>query len=71
MPAERRGKNVIEKPHETIEIVRSARSGDGRWPLQNSYRGKEYFKLERVGAPSRWITLLALRVLRWWDNHEE
>jgi len=23
--------------------------------------------LERVGAPSRWNTLRALRVLKWWD----
>jgi hypothetical protein len=24
--------------------------------------------LERVGAPSRWNTLRALRVLKWWDR---
>jgi hypothetical protein len=28
--------------------------------------------LERLGAPSRWNTLRALRVLRWWDRkHQE
>ena len=37
---------------EAIGIVRSARGDDGRWPLQNSYKGKTYFELERLGAPS-------------------
>jgi len=27
-----------------------------------------YFELERLGAPSRWNTLRALRVLKWWDR---
>jgi len=52
---------------EAIDIVRSSRRHDGRWTLQHSYRGKTYFTLERLGAPSRWNTLRALRVLRWWD----
>lgn len=51
---------------DAIDIVQSSRSADGRWPLQNSYKGKTYFELERVGAPSRWNTLRALRVLKWW-----
>jgi hypothetical protein len=53
---------------EAIEIVRSTRSRDGRWPLQHSYKGKAYFELERLGAPSRWNTLRALRVLKWWNQ---
>jgi hypothetical protein len=36
------------------------------WPLQHSYKGKTYFELERLGAPSRWNTLRALQVLKWW-----
>jgi hypothetical protein len=53
---------------EAIEIVRSSRRPDGRWPLQHRYKGKTYFEMERVGAPSRWNTLRALRVLRWWNR---
>jgi hypothetical protein len=53
---------------EAIDIVRSACGHDGRWPLQNCYKGKTYFQLERLGAPSRWNTLRALRVLKWWDG---
>ena len=52
---------------DAIDIVHSSRREDGRWPLQNSYKGKTYFELERIGAPSRWNTLRALRVLKWWS----
>jgi hypothetical protein len=53
---------------EAIDIVRSGRREDGTWALQHSYKGKTYFELERLGAPSRWNTLRALRVLKWWDR---
>jgi hypothetical protein len=53
---------------EAIGIVRNSQGADGRWPLQNRYRGKTYFELERLGAPSRWNTLRALRVLQWWER---
>jgi hypothetical protein len=53
---------------EAIEIVRKGQGADGRWSLQHSYKGKTYFELERLGAPSRWNTLRALRVLKWWDR---
>jgi hypothetical protein len=53
---------------EAIDIVRQRRGEDGRWLLERAYRGKTYFEMERVGAPSRWNTLRALRVLRWWDR---
>jgi len=53
---------------DAIEIVRGGQRQDGRWELQNSYKGKTYFELERLGSPSRWNTLRALRVLNWWDR---
>ena len=53
---------------EAIDIVRNARREDGRWPLQHTFKGKTYFEMERVGAPSRWNTLRSLRVLQWWDR---
>ena len=56
-----------ERLTEAIEIVHDRRDADGRWPLQNVYKGKTHFELERVGAPSRWNTLRALRVLKWWE----
>ncbi len=59
-----------ERLAESIRIVRSRQREDGRWPLENRYKGRTYFALERLGAPSRWNTLRALRVLRWWEQSE-
>lgn len=53
---------------EAIDIVRNNQGKDGRWALSNRWRGTTYFELERVGAPSRWNTLRALRVLKWWNR---
>ena len=62
---------AVEAPRDrrladAIDIVQSTQREDGRWSLQQSYKGKTYFELERLGAPSRWNTLRALRVLKWW-----
>jgi len=53
---------------EAVAHVRSRRLGDGRWPLDWNPTGRTWFDVdEGEGKPSRWITLQALRVLRWWD----
>jgi hypothetical protein len=57
-----------ERLTEAIEIVRSKQRRDGGWPLQHRHNGRTYFELERLGAPSRWNTLRALRVLKWWER---
>ena len=49
-------------------LVRSKRQPDGRWLLDRIHPGRVYFDLESAGAPSRWNTLRALRVLQWWDG---
>jgi hypothetical protein len=53
---------------EAIEIVHNKRLPNGRWPLDHVYKGKTYFEIERAGRPSRWNTLRALRVLKWWER---
>jgi hypothetical protein len=54
---------------EAVDLVRSKRSPDGTWPLENTHRGAVHFPLEDgEGAPSRWNTLRALRVLAWYDG---
>ncbi|BDZ60485.1 hypothetical protein Lsed01_02210 [Demequina sediminis] len=54
---------------EAIELVRSRHTAAGPWPLENTHRGAVPFVMEDGdGRPSRWITLRALRVLRWWDD---
>lgn len=53
---------------EAVEHVRSKRQGDGRWLLENTHAGEVHFRFEEPdGGPSRWNTLRALRVLRWYD----
>ena len=53
---------------EALDVVRGKRQPDGRWLLENTHPGAVHFELEDGdGAPSRWNTLRALRVLRWAD----
>jgi hypothetical protein len=57
-----------ERASEAIDQLRSKADADGRFRLENIHEGPTWFGLdEREGAPSRWVTLRALRVLRWWD----
>jgi hypothetical protein len=58
-----------ERVAEAIELVASKRDGDGRWPLETQYPGVMPVETdEGEGRPSRWTTLRALRVLRWYDS---
>jgi hypothetical protein len=59
---------------EAIDLVRSKRDADGRWPLENPHeielvheriRDLDFDMGEREGRPSRWNTLRAMRVLAW------
>jgi hypothetical protein len=53
---------------EAIDHVRSRRREDGTWPLDWSLPGRVWFDVDDgVGKPSRWVTLRAMRVLRWWS----
>jgi hypothetical protein len=54
---------------DAIEIVIQRRHQNGRWPLNLLH--PEYIPLEMetsVGSASRWNTLRALRVLRWYND---
>jgi hypothetical protein len=54
---------------EAIQVLRSKQQPDGTWPLENTHPGMVHFKLEDDdGRPSRWNTLRALRVLRWYEH---
>jgi hypothetical protein len=54
---------------EAIDLLRSKRQPDGTWLLENTHPGKVHFVLkDGDGRPSRWNTLRALRVLRWYDR---
>jgi hypothetical protein len=65
----RSGANPDPRMAEAVEVVQSKRQPDGRWLLDRIHPGRVHFDLEGgVGAPSRWNTLRALRVLDWWDR---
>ncbi|MEN4011626.1 MAG: prenyltransferase/squalene oxidase repeat-containing protein [Chloroflexota bacterium] len=53
---------------EAVELLRSQRQPDGCWRIQYIYSGKYHFLIEGRGKPSRWNTLRALRILRWWEG---
>ena len=54
---------------EAVELVRSKQQPDGSWLGENTHPGDVHFALEDGdGRPSRWNTLRALRVLRWYDG---
>jgi len=54
---------------EAVEIVIKRRDQNGRWPLNLLHRERIPLEMETdVGRASRWNTLRALRVLRWYYN---
>jgi hypothetical protein len=54
---------------EAIDLLRSKQQSDGTWLLENTHPGAVHFALDDGdGGPSRWNTLRALRVLRWYDQ---
>jgi len=54
---------------EGIDLVRAKRRPDGLWLLESRHPGAEHVDAEAdVGRPSRWNTLRALRVLRWYEG---
>ena len=54
---------------EAIGIIESKRDHDGRWSLDHAHHDELLVDLgEEEDQPSRWITLKALRVLRWHEG---
>jgi hypothetical protein len=54
---------------DAVHLIESRRQADGRWLLDRAY--DEALALpfgESAGEPSRWNTLRALRVLRWYER---
>lgn len=56
-----------ERVAEAVQIVEGHRREDGRWPLNHLHPDRLGFPLEpEVGTASRWNTLRAMRVLKWY-----
>jgi hypothetical protein len=57
-----------ERVTEAIDLVVSKRGDDGRWLLDVQYPGEMPIEMgEGAGQPSRWNTLRALRVMKWYS----
>ena len=60
------GSEPDERTVEAIGLVEGRRDPDGRWSLDKVHEGAVYFAMDDgEGKPSRWLTLIALRVLDW------
>jgi cytochrome P450 len=62
----RAGARPDPRLEDALAVLQQRRQSDGRWPRGKAYAGREFFTMEPAG-PSRWNTLRALRVLRWWQ----
>lgn len=53
---------------DAIALVTAKRDATGRWLAEHQHPGRRHFPLDDgEGKPSRWNTLRALRVLRWYE----
>jgi hypothetical protein len=63
----RSGAEPDPRMEEAVGVVQSKRNPGGWWLLDRTHPGRVHFDLEgAAGTPSRWNTLRALRVLKWW-----
>jgi hypothetical protein len=60
-----------ERMREAVALVESKRDSDGTWALEVRYPGVMPVEMGEVeGQPSRWNTLRAMRVLKWFGVEE-
>jgi hypothetical protein len=52
-----------ERMHAAIRLVFSKRQDDGRYLLEETYNGRFLTVIEPKGKPSKWLTMLAMRML--------
>lgn len=53
---------------EALDHLKSKQLADGRWKVYAAHPGQQHFVMEPAGKPSRWITLIASRVLRFYTR---
>jgi hypothetical protein len=53
---------------DAVSLLYKRKQKDGRWLVQHKYAGRVFFDLEKTGGASRWNTLRAMRVIRWWER---
>lgn len=55
---------------DALDHIEAKRLNDGRWKMDDSLNGKMLANIEEKGRPSKWITLRALGVLRYFGRVE-
>jgi hypothetical protein len=53
-----------DRMQDAIDLVIVKQNENGRWILEKSFNTRTQVKIEKIGNESKWITLLALRVLK-------
>lgn len=51
---------------DAVALVEGKRTKDGTWLLESTFNGRFITDIERKGKPSKWITLKALKVLKFY-----
>ncbi|MEL7436363.1 MAG: hypothetical protein AAFN11_20655 [Chloroflexota bacterium] len=65
----RTGQAPDDRLSDAINLLKSKRHADGTWHLDRRYEGRMPVELdEGVGKPNKWITLQAMRVLKWYEG---
>jgi hypothetical protein len=49
---------------EAIDLILSKQDEQGRWLLEETWNGRFQINIEHKGKPSKWVTMMALRVLK-------
>lgn len=57
-----------ERMEAARNVLLSKQRPEGCWALQARHPGQVHFEMEKPGTVSRWNTLRALRVLRWYNE---
>jgi len=60
--------NFDPRMEEAIEVIQNKRNKEGVWNGISPHPGKIHFDMEKAGEPSRWNTLRAMRVLKYYGR---
>ena len=57
-----------ERMNDAVELLKAKQQSNGRWAAYRGWPARVFFDMEKAGEDSRWNTLRALRVLKWWEE---
>ena len=55
---------------DALDVLKKKRGNDNKWPVQAKHPGQVHFDMEKTGGASRWNTLRAMRVLKYFGGTE-